>query len=125
MQRDIPQILETFTSFLSAIEEYQLQIASLIKPPSTSSAVSQKEEEAQNLIAIEVEKAQEILGAMADGVFFFFTLYLCVQYPSFFFLVLGLKDGIARIVRTFGNKLLAFKFPPRVAQKLKGFLDYC
>lgn len=39
--------------------------------------------------------------------------------------VLGLKDGIARIARTFGDKLLAFKFPPRVAQKLQGFLDYC
>ena len=40
-------------------------------------------------------------------------------------MILGLKDGIARIVRTFGKKLLAFKLPPRVAQKLQGFLDYC
>lgn len=40
-------------------------------------------------------------------------------------LVSGLKEGIARIVRTFGDKLLAFKFPPRTAQKLQGFLDYC
>ena len=63
VQRDIPKILEVFTSFLSAIEEYQLQITSLIKPPSTS----QKEQEAQNLVAIEVEKAQGILGDMADG----------------------------------------------------------
>jgi len=102
VQRDIPEILETLTSFLSAIEEYQLQITSLIEPPS-SSELSQKEQEARNMVAIEVEKAQEFLGDMADG----------------------LKDGIARIVRTFGNKLLAFKLPPRVAQKLQGFLDYC
>lgn len=40
-------------------------------------------------------------------------------------LLSGLKDGVARIVRTFGDKLLAFKFPPRTAQKLQGFLDYC
>ena len=53
---------------------------------------------------------------------------LYVMLFLFFFLivlVLGLKDGIARIVRTFGKKLLAFKLPPRVAQKLQGFLDYC
>lgn len=68
VQRDIPKILESFTSFLSAIEEYQLQITSLIKPPSTSSELSQKDQEAQILIAIEVEKAQAILGDMADGV---------------------------------------------------------
>jgi len=103
VQRDIPKILETFTSFLSAIEEYQVQITSLIKPASTLSELSRKEQEALNLVAIEVEKAQEILGGMADG----------------------LKDGIARIVRTFGNKLFPFKFPPRVGQKLQGFLDYC
>ena len=70
VQRDIPKILETLTSFLSAIEEYQFQITSLIKPSSISSELSRKEQEAQNLVAIEVEKAQEILGEMADGVFY-------------------------------------------------------
>ena len=70
MQRDIPKILETFATFLSAIEEYQLQITSLIKLPSTSSELSQKEQEAQNLLALEVEKAQGILGETADGVSF-------------------------------------------------------
>jgi nucleoporin NDC1 len=38
---------------------------------------------------------------------------------------IGLKEGVARIVRTFGDKLLAFKFPPRTARKLQGFLEYC
>ena len=76
VQRDIPKILETLTSFLSAIEEYQLQITSLIKPPSTSSELSQKEKEAQNLIAIEVEKAQAILGDMADGMFIIFVIFI-------------------------------------------------
>ena len=76
VQRDIPKILEAFTSFLSAIEEYQLQINSLIKPPSTSGELSLKEQEAQNLVAIEVEKAQGILGETADGVYLFKFLYM-------------------------------------------------
>ncbi|KAF9022291.1 hypothetical protein BDZ89DRAFT_1163331 [Hymenopellis radicata] len=50
----------------------------------------------------ERQKAAEILGRMAEG----------------------LQEGISRIVRTFGIKLNAFKFPPRVARKLQGFLDY-
>jgi len=49
----------------------------LIKPPSTSSELSRKEQEAQNLVAIEVEKAQEILGDMADGVFYYY--YFCMK----------------------------------------------
>ena len=72
VQRDIPKILETFTSFLSAVEEYQLEITSLIMPPSTSGQLSQKEQQAQNLVAIEVEKAQEILCGMSDGAFLVF-----------------------------------------------------
>lgn len=36
----------------------------------------------------------------------------------------ALKEGIARVVRTFGEKLGAFKFPPRTARKLQGFVDY-
>jgi nucleoporin NDC1 len=131
VQRDIPKILETLTSFLSAVEEYQVQITSLIKPLSTSNELSQKEQAALNLVAIEVEKAQEILGGMADGVFICFYMNYFPPPPlevlifTLICLVLGLKGGIARIVRTFGDKLLAFKFPPRVAQKLQGFLDYC
>jgi nucleoporin NDC1 len=75
VQRDIPKILETFTSFLSAIEEHQVQITSLIKPPSTLSELSRKEQEALNLVTIEVGKAEEILGGMADGVCFWFFVY--------------------------------------------------
>ena len=38
--------------------------------------------------------------------------------------LLALKEGIVRIVRTFGERLSAFKFPPRIAHKLQGFVDY-
>jgi hypothetical protein len=37
----------------------------------------------------------------------------------------GLKESIGRIVRTFGNKLMAFKFPPAVASGVQGFMEYC
>lgn len=36
----------------------------------------------------------------------------------------AIKDGIVQIVRTFGEKLSAFRFPPRIAKKLQGFVDY-
>ncbi|KAF7324567.1 hypothetical protein MKEN_00498000 [Mycena kentingensis (nom. inval.)] len=44
-------------------------------------------------------------------------------------LVLGnlgdaLKDGVTRIVGTFGDKLRAFKFPPRTAATLQEFVNY-
>jgi nucleoporin NDC1 len=29
-----------------------------------------------------------------------------------------------RVIRTFGEKLSAFKFPPRIAKKLQEFADY-
>ncbi|VDB92406.1 unnamed protein product [Peniophora sp. CBMAI 1063] len=39
-------------------------------------------------------------------------------------LVDALKMGVVRIVKTFGGKLGAFKFPTRTARKLQGFMDY-
>lgn len=110
VQRDIPRILEAFLSFLSAVEEYQVQVNSLYIPPNSdeegeagATTLTPKELEERERLRYEVEKGGEVLGAMADG----------------------LKEGVARIVRTFGDRLLAFKFPPRTAQKLQGFLDYC
>lgn len=36
----------------------------------------------------------------------------------------ALKEGVVRVVRTFGAKLNAFRFPPQIAHKLQGFVDY-
>jgi len=36
----------------------------------------------------------------------------------------GLREGVAQIVRTFSDKLLAFKFLPRTARKLQGFQEF-
>ncbi|KAF8649067.1 hypothetical protein AX16_006040 [Volvariella volvacea WC 439] len=103
VQRDIPKILEALLSFLSAIDEYRSTVSALYTPPSQDAELSEEELEGLEAVRREVEKANEVLGMVADG----------------------LKDGVSRIVRTFGDKLLAFKFPTRIAHQLQGFLDYC
>jgi nucleoporin NDC1 len=35
-----------------------------------------------------------------------------------------MKEGVVKIVQTFGARLTAFRFPLRIAQKLQGFADY-
>jgi nucleoporin NDC1 len=130
VQRDIPRILEAFLSFLSAIEERQIKVNSLYVAPNAEDEMTQKEIREHEVLRYEVEKAGEVLGAMADG-----KSINCYPFPLCRMNVTlmkthlasfsGLKEGVARIVRTFGDKLFAFKFPPRTAQKLQGFLDYC
>lgn len=136
MQRDIPRILEAFLSFLSAVEERQIKVNSLCVAPKPEDKMTPKEIQEHERLRYEVEKAGEVLGAVADGKNFDFIMntpiafppslsneYRANEHPSS--LASGLKEGVARIVRTFGDKLFAFKFPPRTAQKLQGFLDYC
>ncbi|KAJ7578193.1 nucleoporin protein Ndc1-Nup [Mycena floridula] len=100
VQRDMPKIIEALLSFLSAVEEYQLEINAKYVPPDAS--LSQAELHARELLRLEVVKAADALGLLS----------------------IALKEGIADIARTFGGKLQAFKFPPRTAAKLQGFLDY-
>jgi len=104
VQRDIPRILEAFLSFLSAIEEYQVEVNAKYIPP-TPEELSQgnaKILEEKETIRIEVARAGEVLSVVSDA----------------------LKMGVSNISRTFGDKLVAFKFPPRTARKLQSFVDY-
>ncbi|KAG9220169.1 hypothetical protein CCMSSC00406_0007136 [Pleurotus cornucopiae] len=103
VQRDIPKILEAMLSFLSEIEVYQKEVNALYTPPPTNVRLSVKELDESEFVRGQVERAGEVLGEVGDA----------------------LKDGVASIVRTFGDKLLAFKFPPKTASKLQGFMDYC
>ena len=129
VQKDIPRILEALLTFLSAVEEYQAEIDAKYKvEPLTSDEVeslSGKEVERRVAMEIEVGKAGEMLSDISGGMFSF-TLIDQLRRGSTFTncVFVALKDGISRIVRTFGDKLLAFKFPPRVARKLQGFIDY-
>lgn len=67
VQRDIPRILEAFLSFLSAVEEYQLQVNSLYVAPKPDEQLTPKELREREILRYEVEKGGEVLGAMADG----------------------------------------------------------
>lgn len=70
VQRDIPRILEAFLSFLTAIEEYQVEVTAKYIPP-TPEELSQgdpkilEEKEANR---IEVARAGEVLCVVSDGV---------------------------------------------------------
>ncbi|KAI5987860.1 nucleoporin protein Ndc1-Nup [Pisolithus albus] len=104
VQRDIPRVLEAFLSFLQAAEDYQNEVRVLYVPPSPeelaeadSAILCQKER-----TRVEVAKASETINVIVDA----------------------LKSGISDIVRTFGDKLSAFKFPPKTAKKLQSFVDY-
>ncbi|KAI0946721.1 hypothetical protein AcW1_010106 [Taiwanofungus camphoratus] len=104
VQRDIPRILEALLTFLTAIEDYQAEINKLHSPPSPEDlhSLSAKDLAEKERLMLEVVKAGEVLSEVGDA----------------------LKEGIAQIARTFGDKLAAFKFPPRTALKLQGFVDY-
>ncbi|KAI8973117.1 nucleoporin protein Ndc1-Nup [Trametes punicea] len=104
VQRDIPKIIEALLSFLNALEDYQAELNAsyTLPPPDKLQELSPKEVAEKETLAMEATRAGEVLSVVSDAV----------------------KDGIVQIVRTFGDKLSAFKFPPRTAKKLQGFVDY-
>ena len=69
MQRDIPKILETMLSFLSAIEEYQVELNKLYVPPNLEEELSPKEVYEKERVREEVGKAGEVLSYVGDGMF--------------------------------------------------------
>ncbi|KAH8078741.1 nucleoporin protein Ndc1-Nup [Cristinia sonorae] len=107
VQRDIPRILESFVSFLLAIEEYQSELLASNSKIANVSPGERAQMSKQELALLERSledfgKATEVLNEVGDA----------------------LKAGIVQIVQTFGHRLAAFKFPPRIANKLQGFVDY-
>ncbi|KAI0746295.1 nucleoporin protein Ndc1-Nup [Daedaleopsis nitida] len=104
VQRDIPKIVEALLSFLSALEECHAELNTkyALPPQEQLKDLSATELAEKETLAMEAARASEVLGVVSDAI----------------------KDGIVQIVRTFGDKLSAFKFPPRVARKLQGFVDY-
>ncbi|KAJ7437446.1 hypothetical protein B0H11DRAFT_2107189 [Mycena galericulata] len=125
VQRDIPRVLEALLEFLGAVEEavegLRPKAASggdagkaaveaqpdvdagkeKEKAPLTPEQLERARAEAE--AAADLDEARAVLGDVGDA----------------------LKEGVARIVRTFGDKLRAFRFPPRTATRLQGFVDYC
>ncbi|KAI0828520.1 nucleoporin protein Ndc1-Nup [Trametes gibbosa] len=104
VQRDIPRIIEALLSLLTALEGYQaeLNVSYALPPPDQLEKLSSGEVANREMLAMEAARAGEVLGVVSDAI----------------------KDGMVQIVRTFGDKLAAFKFPPHIAKKLQGFVDY-
>ncbi|KAJ8081797.1 hypothetical protein PM082_007643 [Marasmius tenuissimus] len=102
VQRDTPKILEAMLSFLTAVEEYQQEINTQLQPHSDEQ-LTPEEAAKREALQMEIDRAGESLSVICNE----------------------LKEGVGRIVQTFGDKLQAFKFPPHIARKLQGFLDYC
>ena len=69
VQRDIPKILETMLSFLSAIEEYQVELNKLYVPPNLEEELSPKVVYEKERVREEVGKAGEVLSYVGDGMF--------------------------------------------------------
>ncbi|KAK2467574.1 hypothetical protein APHAL10511_000429 [Amanita phalloides] len=95
VQRDIPKILEAMVRFLGEVDKWRGEISGSARP-----SLDAKPERG---VEAERARANAILSEMIDG----------------------LKECIGMIVRTFGDKLTAFKIPPGVAKGLQTFLDFC
>lgn len=102
---------------LSALEEYKAEVDLSYKPPSSSSPLPA----ADVMVVDEIQKSRQVLSYLEDGEF---LIRSSISLFINFLLLSALKEGIARIVRTFGDRLRAFRFPPPIAQKLQMFLIY-
>lgn len=120
VQRDIPKILEALLSFLTAIEDYQTEINKLQVPltPEDIQRLPVKELAQRERVALEVARAGEVLSEVSDGEHF------PARRGQRSSPCAAIKIGVGQIARTFGDKLAAFKFPPHIAHKLQGFVDY-
>ncbi|KAJ7176907.1 hypothetical protein C8R46DRAFT_1077674 [Mycena filopes] len=127
VQRDIPRILEALVAFLVAIEEAQAQLRP--QEPKTTQKEDLPEDE-RVLIGV-VEAVEDAVGVTRDangkgGRRVDAELEADLAEAR---AVLGevgdaLTDGLARIARTFGDKLRAFRLPPRTAARLAAFVEF-
>ncbi|KAJ7488930.1 hypothetical protein FB451DRAFT_1361983 [Mycena latifolia] len=99
VQRDIPRVVEALVEFLGAVEA----AVGALRPANNNNGGEKEEREDKIREEQDLEEARAVLGDVGDA----------------------LKEGLARIARTFGDKLRAFRFPPRTAARLQGFVDYC
>lgn len=72
----------------------------------------------------EMFKAGEVLSEVGDGQSSRASMYCRWSCLILMCLYVALKSGVVQIAQTFGHRLSAFKFPPRIANKLQGFVDY-
>lgn len=72
VQRDIPRILEAFLSFLTALEEYHVEVTKFYVPPTPDEIIQGDFEvlREKERTRVEVAKATEAIGIVADGTLF-------------------------------------------------------
>lgn len=76
---------------------------------------------ARETLKAEIELAGEWLSDLNDGEFSFDCCSLLTANDVFYE---ALNSGTSLVIRTFGERLAAFKFPSHIAKKLQGFVDY-
>ena len=69
VQRDTPKIIEAMLSFLSAVEEYQIEINALYQTPPPDANLSPAELLENETKRMEAEKASNSLGRVGNGEF--------------------------------------------------------
>lgn len=120
VQRDLPKILEAFLSFLGALEDYRAEIVEACPSHEDIATLTGKEQEDKLRILQEITQAVEPLDQLQDGACLLLGDLRCVAE---FKTSPALRNGVEEIVGTFGGTLSAFKFPPRIARKLQGYVD--
>ncbi|TFY56292.1 hypothetical protein EVG20_g8980, partial [Dentipellis fragilis] len=102
VQRDIPRILEAMLSFLSAVEEYQTELNQRVLAAGASESASAVREE--------VSAANDVLATVGDGACCALRVACSVIEACADWLLLCsglmrlvLKEGVVRVVRTFGE----------------------
>jgi len=101
VQRDLPKILEAFLSFLGALEDCRAEIVKACPTHEDIAALTGKDQEDKVRLLQEITQAVEPLDQLQDA----------------------LRVGVEEIVGTFGETLSAFKFPPRIARRLQGYVN--
>lgn len=80
VQRDIPRILEALLSFLTAVEEYRVELHARYPPPSPEELTKMTVNEltARHDLMGEVSRASDVLGEVEDREYAIFAVVRCM-----------------------------------------------
>jgi nucleoporin NDC1 len=119
VQRDLPRALEALLSLLAALEEYHASLAPTSRTPDELAALPLADRARATREAEEASLASEVVGPLLVGELAYPP---CSRARSANFWT-AVKEGVSRVVRTFGDKLAALKFAPKTAARLQAFVD--
>ncbi|TDL20508.1 hypothetical protein BD410DRAFT_899434 [Rickenella mellea] len=104
VQRDIPRVLEALLSFLTALEAYQTELNATYSKlmANENDEMSIDEKNRRELLRVDLALASGWIEDLASS----------------------LRTGIGLVVRTFGDRLMAYRFPQDAASRLQAFVDF-